>query len=184
MRDFHTPSILKVFLSYTSREDEVREIQPFVDAYCRALWEWAKRNGIFIFYDHFSLDQSRYYPNDELNEILFAQIRASDVFIGFISPNYVGSSWCCQEWTYGPMNTDSRAPKNPLITQCIYWKPDYTNARPKNSQVVADIPSHPLVQVFSGNGSLYISNESVNHAVGATCETFQKGLPNGEYLFR
>ncbi len=35
-----------VFLSYTSRENEVAALQLLVDAYCRNLWNWANSRGV------------------------------------------------------------------------------------------------------------------------------------------
>lgn len=55
-----------VFLSYTSREDELKLVQPLVDAYCQTLWQKARNEGVYVFYDHFSLER-KWYPNDELD---------------------------------------------------------------------------------------------------------------------
>ncbi len=109
MVDFH------VFLSYTSREAEVKLIQPLVDRYCRELWKWADRNGVHVFYDHFSMPQ-REYSDSELEEILAQHVRDSELMTSFLSPGYIASRWCLFEAVTKALEPD------PVI-HAIYWKP-------------------------------------------------------------
>src|SRR5689334_17476862 len=105
-----------VFLSYTSREPEVKFIQPLVDRYCFELWQWARALGVYIFYDHFSLPQGQYI-SAELEEALSMHIKRSQLFTAFLSPSYFESNWCQFEW--------ERMVKNKVsIVHPIYWKPD------------------------------------------------------------
>jgi hypothetical protein len=48
-----------VFLSYTTREEEVAALQPVTDAYCDILLRWASSRGVNIFYDRSSIPQDR-----------------------------------------------------------------------------------------------------------------------------
>ncbi|MET0648262.1 MAG: toll/interleukin-1 receptor domain-containing protein [Pyrinomonadaceae bacterium] len=104
-----------VFLSYTSREDEVKTVQPLVDAYCNDLLVWARTRGVEIFYDHFSLPPKQ-RSDTELKATLAAHIRASQFFTAFLSPSYVESRWCCFEWREAAFEVKPTHP--------IYWKVD------------------------------------------------------------
>ncbi|HEX4707406.1 MAG TPA: toll/interleukin-1 receptor domain-containing protein [Candidatus Udaeobacter sp.] len=116
-----------VFLSYTSRESEVQLVQPLIDQYCRGLWEWADRNGIHVFYDHFSLPRRQFHDH-ELTAKLADAIDKSDLMTAFLSPEYISSKWCQFEWNtqYSRvraarmLHDEDRAPQ----THAIYWKPD------------------------------------------------------------
>lgn len=110
MPDYH------VFLSYTSREEEVQWIQPLIERYCHELWQWANSNGIHIFYDHFSIPQ-REYTDAELRNILEEHVSRSDLFTSFLSPGYIESEWCRFE-----VVTKAEEP-DPVI-HSIYWKPN------------------------------------------------------------
>ncbi len=106
---------LYVFLSYTSRESEVKLIQPLVDAYCYEFWLWANRNGFHIFYDHFSIPQGIQIPEDELRETLAYSIRRSHLMTAFLSEGYTESKWCCFEWAEAVCNNN--------LVHGIHWKP-------------------------------------------------------------
>src|SRR5262245_26137421 len=98
------PRTAHVFLSYTSREEEVRAIQPLVDRYCRGLWEWGQDRGVDVFYDHFSMEQRR-YTDDELSRILGGAVSRARLVTAFLSPSYLESRWCCCEWEHAAART-------------------------------------------------------------------------------
>ncbi len=126
MPDFH------VFLSYTSREEEVKHIQPLVEQYCREVWKWADLNGVHVFYDHFSLPQVQ-YSEIELEGILARHVRRSELMTSFLSPGYIESRWCRFEAVTKINEPDP-------VTHAIYWKPDiwrYTDVFPNG------VPRHP-----------------------------------------
>ena len=108
MREF------RVFLSYTSREEEVRQVKPLVDSYCRGLWEWARANNLDIFYDEYSM-QKRQYSADELRNILGTAIHRSHLMTAFLSAEYVNSEWCRFEWL------ETRKERKPVL-HGILWK--------------------------------------------------------------
>ena len=105
---------LRVFLSYTSREEEVRYIRPLIDQYCRDLWEWARTNGLDIFYDEYTM-QKRQYSSDELREILGNAVHRSHLMTAFLSPEYVMSEWCRFEWL------ETRKERRPIL-HGVLWK--------------------------------------------------------------
>jgi hypothetical protein len=108
MTEFH------IFLSYTSREEEVKQIKPLIEEYCRDLWEWARSNGIEIFYDEFSM-KKRLYPESELEQILKNAVNRSQLMTAFLSPAYVESKWCRFEYL------ETRKSRKPIV-HGILWK--------------------------------------------------------------
>lgn len=103
-----------VFLSYTTREEEVKKIKPLLDIYCRELWKWAQSNRIEIFYDDFTMEK-RQYADSELEHILEDAIKKSQMMTAFLSPEYVKSKWCQFEYL------KTREPKHPPV-HAIFWK--------------------------------------------------------------
>lgn len=108
MTEFH------VFLSYSSREEEVKQIKPLIDIYCRDLWEWAQSNGIEIFYDEFTMEKRRYSAL-ELERILRDAVNRSHLMTAFLSPRYVESEWCRFEYL------ETRKTRKPIL-HAILWK--------------------------------------------------------------
>lgn len=84
------------FVSYTTREDEVRIIKPFVDDYGKAL---GQRLGFPpIYYDGWYIKKSKYHHPEELRSTLSKAIRESAFTVSFLSPHYLRSEWCRFEW--------------------------------------------------------------------------------------
>jgi hypothetical protein len=84
------------FISYTTREEEVRQIKPFIDAFVDRL----KRSGVTVcpvFYDGWHMERRR-YERAELVHRLGDGISGSAFTIAFVSPGYVASEWCQFEW--------------------------------------------------------------------------------------
>ena len=84
------------FISYTTREEEVRAIQPFVDVFLRVLLDHDLLVAPF-FYDHLTLE-NRQYPPSELREELLKGVNASVCMVSFVSEGYLSSPWCLFEW--------------------------------------------------------------------------------------
>jgi hypothetical protein len=103
-----------VFLSYTSREEEIKWIKPLIDIYCRDLWKWAQSNGIEIFYDDFTM-QKRRYSDLELEKILRDTVNRSHLMTAFLSLAYVESEWCRFEYLV------TRTSREPVV-HAIVWK--------------------------------------------------------------
>ena len=80
------------FISYTSREEEVQVLKPFVDQYIDELRQHTAY--IPIYYDRFYLPDG----HCRLGEKLADAIAESDFTTAFISPGYVSSPWCTFEW--------------------------------------------------------------------------------------
>ena len=96
------PERFHAFVSYTTREDEVRIVKPLVDHFLNAVLRPAIEQALGeppFFYDGYSL----YYPsgsrlsNPELETTLRFAIEESEVLIAFVSPEYPASNWCMFE---------------------------------------------------------------------------------------
>lgn len=85
-----------LFVSYTSREAEVRQLRPFLDAFLKALPEAAWRR-FGIWYDGVDLPQRRRTDLDLARQLTDA-ISICDFTTAFVSPLYLGSRWCQFEW--------------------------------------------------------------------------------------
>jgi len=120
------------FISYTTREAEVRAIKPFVDRFVDEL----DTRGLIVapfFYDHLCLD-NRDYPSSELCHALATGVAESVCMISFVSSGYLSSPWCLYEW--GTMDGIQmlRGPRFSAVLP-IVWKPlnkserDFVNSR-------------------------------------------------------
>jgi len=92
------PSIYSfhAFISYTTREEEVREIKPFVDSVVDQLIS----SGVTVcpvYYDRVELER-RKYEDGELADRLKDGISRSAFTLAFVSPGYITSNWCQFEW--------------------------------------------------------------------------------------
>lgn len=102
-----------VFLSYTSREEEVKQIKPLINAYRTDLLEWGKSKNIDIFYDDFTMEK-RQYSDSELERILGEVVRKSHLMTSFVSRSYIESRWCQFEYL------ETR--RNKKIVHGVFWK--------------------------------------------------------------
>ncbi len=84
------------FLSYTTREEEVRSIKPTVDTFAERLRE-AGITVCPVFYDGWYLER-REYEIQDLADRLREGIARSAFTIAFLSPGYIESEWCRYEW--------------------------------------------------------------------------------------
>jgi len=109
------------FISYTTREEEVQEVKPFLDAYVRAI----QAQGVTVcpvFYDGWYL-QRESYSQRELAEKLREGIEGSAFTVAFLSPSYPQSAWCCYEWATTEEVHVRRAPPAPAYSILpIQWK--------------------------------------------------------------
>lgn len=80
------------FISYTTREDEIRIIKPFIDDYTRRLH--AEGYLTTIFYDGYKIPEVPNRPDDLLAKILADAIYDAAFVVAFVSPGYTGSEWC------------------------------------------------------------------------------------------
>lgn len=163
-----------VFLSYTNREDEVKQVKPFVDQYVKGLWDWARQQGVEIFYDEFSLS-SKIHDAPKLAAILAIAAKNSDLFTAFLSPGYVGSRWCRYEWEHGPLSPN-RVGSTRLVHP-IHWKPEYQNWHDGGSEqnffpqtitpetVICDIDRRQVTDVTDAWESSTGMGQAVNKAV-------------------
>ena len=130
MRDFRIPSFRRVdlgyardsapappkfhhvFISYTTREEEYKQVQEFSEVVVEEL----KRRGLkrdiaeFIWLDKLELSIDHRYRGkkeidlyrgeEELEKALRGGLDASRKFLAFVSPEYAKSKWCQFEYEY------------------------------------------------------------------------------------
>jgi hypothetical protein len=97
----------------------VAALQPATDAYCDILLNWGRTRGVDIFYDRSSIPQDNTYSDDQLRAILGYNVGRSHVLVSFLSPEYIGSSWCRFEY-------ETKAHLAPREIHKVYWKPEIT----------------------------------------------------------
>ncbi len=100
----HPPERFHVFVSYTTRENEVQIIKPLVDHFLQTVLRPVIAQTIGeppIFYDGYTLHYlSRPWFSDfELIRSLTFAIEESEVLLAFLSPEYFGSRWCKFEFS-------------------------------------------------------------------------------------
>lgn len=83
------------FVSYTTREEEVRQIKPYVDDLIGELQARGLR-VCPVFYDGFYLRDS-HYADEELRAHLRQAVELSAFMVTFLSPGYFTSKWCAYE---------------------------------------------------------------------------------------
>lgn len=116
------------FVSYTTREDEIKIIKPFIDDYLNQL---SQRIGFIpVYYDGLYLRGSN-YSEDFLVKTLAQAIEESAFTISFLSPGYINSEWCAFEWLATEKFHDSRGyPAQNKSILPIMWK-DISNRESK-----------------------------------------------------
>ena len=118
-----------VFVSYTTREPEVRVLKPLVYAYLDELRLSIPDLEVWspIYYD--ALYLTGQLSEDQLREELNDGIEKSSFMAAFISPGYVGSRWCSFEW----LRMAKR--ETPACHRILpmYWKRDIRRTLPEGS---------------------------------------------------
>lgn len=109
------------FISYTSREDEIKKIKPFIDDYIGVL----QAQGVTfcpVYYDGWYLRRD-HYEDFELRERLRDGISRSAFSVCFLSPGYYTSRWCIYEWmTTELVHTGRGTPAQEYSILPICWK--------------------------------------------------------------
>jgi hypothetical protein len=98
------PERFHVFVSYTTREDEVRTVKPIIDCFLNSVLRPAIEQTLGeppAFYDGYSLYNPSSPPlsNWQLEEAIRFAIEESEVLVAFVSPEYTESRWCRFECT-------------------------------------------------------------------------------------
>lgn len=112
------------FLSYTTREDEIRPIKRFIDRFIGELQAFGVRHS-HVWYDGFYLRDGR-YDGAELERALSEGVAGSAFTVSFISPGYLTSGWCFYEWCMTRMFHGLRGHPAPeaSILPIIWKRPD------------------------------------------------------------
>jgi hypothetical protein len=97
------PERYHVFISYTTREEEVHEVKPLVDLFLDRLRPAIERyiKEPPAFYDGYFLYElrNRRIPDRDLEKILIYAVEESEILLAFVSPEYIASPWCEREYT-------------------------------------------------------------------------------------
>lgn len=95
---YRPPERFHVFVSYTTREEEVRAVKPMIDHFLRGVLRPRIERSLGeppAFYDGYSLYSSGSPLSDaELRAAIRFAIEESEVLVAFVSPAYPGSQWC------------------------------------------------------------------------------------------
>jgi hypothetical protein len=112
------------FISYTTREDEIRSIKSFIDRYIGELHALGVRHSC-VWYDGFYLRDAR-YEEGELERRLSFGVAGSAFTVSFVSPGYLTSGWCFYEWCMTRLFHGARGDPAPgaSILPIIWKKPD------------------------------------------------------------
>ena len=93
-----------MFVSYTTRETEVRAIRPVVDEFLNSILRPLIKASLGeppVFYDGYSLynpiGAAVRRPNHELRRAIRFAVEESEVLLAFVSPSYPTSPWCVLE---------------------------------------------------------------------------------------
>jgi hypothetical protein len=88
------------FVSYTTREDEVRAILPTIDAFVGELEQHGFTAKPPFWLDRIEIGQMGNVPDATLRDILANGIDQCIALIAFVSPGYVNSEFCRFEWSH------------------------------------------------------------------------------------
>ncbi|HSI02209.1 MAG TPA: TIR domain-containing protein [Reyranella sp.] len=121
------PERYHAFISYTTREHEVRQVKPIVDEFLNRYLKPLIRGVLGelpVFYDGWSLDppSNRSFDESTLKYRLAEAIRDSEMMLAFVSPSYLSSRWC--HFELATMAPREREPVPAPIVP-IFWKGDH-----------------------------------------------------------
>jgi hypothetical protein len=147
------------FVSYTTREDEVQEVKPWIDALGNRL---VKLGITFhpIYYDGWYLERVRRSPT-ELGAILAHAIGNCAFTISFLSPGYVKSPWCRYEWqATRALHTRRSEPAPEYSIFPIVWKQIPTRSWNRCGREFLREVNHRLA--WDGHGFVPPQGEAIN----------------------
>ena len=96
------PERFHVFVSYTTRVDEVQRIKPLVDHFLLTVLGPIIEQTIGeppVFYDGYTLHTKHWFSDAELERAIRFAIEESEVLLAFLTPEYFGSHWCIFEFS-------------------------------------------------------------------------------------
>jgi hypothetical protein len=117
------PERFHVFVSYTTREEEVQVMKPIVDSFLNDILGPALRAALGeppAFYDGYWLRDQFNRSAWELEMTLQFAIEESEVLVAFISPEYIDSPWC--KFELSKMASKAYRPWFDLIRDPPVWE--------------------------------------------------------------
>jgi hypothetical protein len=160
------------FVSYTTREAEVKEILPTIDEFVEEL-KAAGLRAAPVFFDRFSMGRW-----DGSNEALALTLRdaicESICMIAFVSPGYVESEWCQLEWQEMARLSGLRVHTLPIVWKEIDWQSAEASMNllrlPEGLRVVYPRFMHmffpPKIELMAAEHSGYFPIETYDDRVG------------------
>lgn len=151
MIDDPHPFSFHFFVSYTTREDEVKALLPTLEHFARELKARGFEGHIPFWFDRIAIGKFE-GSDDELRCTLAHGINHCTAMIGFISPGYIESHLCKFEWAHMARSTPPMAPLSfqlPIIWKSLdhkdHWLiyPNRTRDRSPISFVGVEDESHP-----------------------------------------
>lgn len=156
------------FVSYTTREAEVKAVKPLVDSYIREL----ERNAIAVaqispvFYDCIYIREPLEDPDLELR--LRKAIEQSHFMAAFLSPGYIQSRWCRYEWNCMTSREDATVRR----VLPLHWKPSLAEPLSPWPDFQSDVNSRAWVDLTRPN------IDRLNYAVESTIAFIQQSEQN------
>lgn len=152
----------RIFISYTTREAEVRQLKPLVDAFLLALPEATYRE-LGIWYDGVDLPRNQRLSRQELAAKLSEALNTCDFTLAFISPHYLRSAWCRHEWYESVRLTCGGNPLPACWKPTRYFKHYATWIEPYRRQWVSliDLPLEDAVRKLISSVIFFIQHREV-----------------------
>lgn len=94
MQQKFTSPPFKVFISYATRKEVVKEVTPLVDEYCEALRRYLGDYGIQMVKDHLLWTDADIAKSIWLTKSLFEAVDECHFLTAFLSPEYLKSKRC------------------------------------------------------------------------------------------
>jgi hypothetical protein len=98
--DLPTPFRYHFFVSYTTREDEVRAILPYLDEFVKELERYGFTTKPLLWLDRIEIGQLKNVTDEHVRRTLANAINECTALIAFVSPGYAASDFCRFEWSH------------------------------------------------------------------------------------
>jgi TIR domain len=119
------PFYYHFFVSYTTREDEVKALLPRLEEFVQQLRNYGYDGRLPVWWDRVNLGKFR-GSDEQLRDALVHGLNECISVIAFVSPGYIASEYCKFEWNFWvtqlPHEPKSKLPLNATFLMPIVWK--------------------------------------------------------------